>query len=392
MSPPARIYLDNAATSWPKPVEVYETVDRYQRELGAPVGRGVYAEAAEVEAGVAAARHALARLLGVKSARHIVFAFNGTDALNLAIHGTLRPGDHVVTTTVEHNSVLRPLRAREASGEITVTRVDCDPSGIVSATAIRDALRPDTRLIAISHASNVTGALQPIEAVADIASGHSALLLVDAAQTLGHVPLDVEALGIDLLASSGHKGLLGPLGTGLLYIRPGVEDQVACQRHGGTGSHSDEDRQPDALPDKFESGNHNTPGILGLSAGVDYVLRRGVAELQRHSETLTARLLEHFASLPGLTVHGPGDAARQVGVVSISLEGYDPQEVAATLDAAYQIQVRPGIQCAPLMHRALGTLERGGTLRLSTGPFNTEDQIDAVIAAIREIAAAALSP
>ncbi|MHB1034938.1 MAG: aminotransferase class V-fold PLP-dependent enzyme [Pirellulales bacterium] len=383
-----RIYLDNAATSWPKPEAVYAAVDRFQREVGASAGRGVYAEAGETDRLVGSARAAIARLLGAADTSRIVFTFNGTDALNLAIHGLLRQGDHVVTTVAEHNSVLRPLRQLEDAGLVEVTRVRCNGEGVVDPDAIRLALRPHTALVAAIHASNVTGALQPVAEIGRIARDRGIRFLVDAAQTLGHIPVSVEALGVDLLAAPGHKGLLGPQGTGILYVRPGVENDLRSTRQGGTGSRSDEDWQPDLLPDKYESGTLNVPGILGLGEGVRYVQSRGIESIRRHAVELTERLTAGLAGISGITIHGPRDAIQRVGVVSVTLAGYDPQEVALTLDSVYRIQVRSGIQCAPLLHRALGTLDRGGIVRLSIGTCTTSAEIDAAVAAVAEIVAA----
>ncbi|MEQ8791975.1 MAG: aminotransferase class V-fold PLP-dependent enzyme, partial [Pirellulaceae bacterium] len=284
-------------------------------------------------------------------------------------------------------SVLRPLRWLEQHGQVEVTRVACDGEGIVSPDDLSAAVRPETRLIALIHASNVTGALQPIEAASTIAKEHGALFLVDAAQSLGHVPIDVSGLGIDLLAAPGHKGLLGPLGTGVLYIAPGVEQQLAPTRQGGTGTVSDQDSQPEALPEKYESGNLNAAGLVGLSAGAAYVNERTVAALREHEMELTRRLLEGLARIDGVSVYGPPKADRRVGVVSLTIAGYDPREAAALLDATWSIQLRAGIHCAPLMHRALGTAKGGGTLRISPGPFSTTDEIDATLEAVAEIAA-----
>jgi cysteine desulfurase/selenocysteine lyase len=383
---PQRIYLDNAATSWPKPPAVYDAVDRYQRQLGAPAGRGTYREASEVERLIAAARRTIAELVGASDSKRIIFTLNCTDSLNLALHGCLRPGDHVVTTVVEHNSVLRPLRWLQEHRQVEVTRVDCDGEGIVSPDDLGAAVRPNTRMIALIHASNVTGALQPIEAASEIAKQHGALLLVDAAQSLGHVPIDVSKTPIDLLAAAGHKGLLGPLGTGVLYIAPGVEQQLEPTRQGGTGTVSDQDRQPEGLPEKYESGNLNAAGLVGLAAGSAYIAERGVADLREHEMQLTSRLLDGLGRIDGLTVYGPRQIDRRVGVVSVSIPGYDPREAAALLDATWSIQLRAGIHCAPLMHRALGTVDRGGTLRFSPGPFSTAEEIDAAIEALAEMA------
>jgi cysteine desulfurase/selenocysteine lyase len=386
-----RIYLDNAATSWPKPPSVYEAVERYQRACGAPAGRSAYREAVEASRAVNAARQGLARLMGVADYRRIVFAANGTDALNMALHGLLRSGNHVVTTVVEHNSVLRPLRWLEERAGVEVTRVGCDPHGVVDPQAIAAALRPHTRLVAVSHASNVTGAVQPIAEIGTIAHRHGCLMLVDAAQSLGHLPCDFGSLPVDLVAAPGHKGLLGPLGTGLLYIAPGIEELLESQRQGGTGSHSDEDRQPFDLPDKFESGNLNVAGLVGLEAGVEFLMDRGVQAVRADEEAFTARLMAGLADIAGVTVFGPPPNER-VGVVSVKVGDYDPQEVAAMLDAACRVQVRSGIHCAPLMHRALGTLEAGGTVRFSVGPFTTADEIDAAVAGVRDLAEARVAP
>ncbi len=387
--PVRRIYLDNAATSWPKPETVYAAVDRYQRELGAPAGRGAYAEALEVGQAVEAARRAAAALIGAEDPRRMIFTLNGTDALNLAIHGLLdaAPG-HVVTTVAEHNSVLRPLRELERIGRIEVTRIACNASGVVDPDDVRRALRHDTALVIITHASNVTGALQPAAEVVRLARERGVLCLVDAAQTLGEVPISLADMPADLVAAPGHKGLLGPLGTGLLYIRPGVEQRLKSVRQGGTGSFSDDDRQPKALPDKYEPGNLNVPGILGLGAGIRWLAEQGLPDIRLRAVELTDRLLSGLTAIAGVQVHGPSSASERVAVVSVTLAGIDSQELAAALDSAYRIQTRPGIHCAPGMHRALGTLQSGGTVRFSLGAMTTRDEVDAAINAVREIAAA----
>lgn len=387
MLTPERIYFDNAATSWPKPEAVYAAVEHYQRFVGTSPARGVYSEAVEADRTIAATRAAISRLIDGEGPQRVVFTLNGTDSLNLAIHGVVRPGDHVVTSVVDHNSVLRPLRRLEESQAVQVSRVRCDGQGIVDPDDVRAALRPETKLVALVHASNVTGALQPVGEVGQIVREHGALLLVDAAQSLGHMPISVREMGVDLLAAPGHKGLLGPLGTGLLYIAPGVEERLRSVRQGGTGTQSDEDRQPDQLPDKYEPGNLNALGIFGLKAGVEYLVSRTVDEIRRHAVELTDRLRQGFSAIPGVRVYGPEDPQRQVGVVSITLDGYAPQELAAILDGGFRVQVRAGIHCAPLMHRALGTLDSGGTVRFSLGPFHTADEIDLAIDAVRAVAA-----
>lgn len=386
-----RIYMDNAATSWPKPESVYAVVDRYQRELGAPAGRSAYSEASEVERLITDARHRVAQWVHAESPERVVFTLNATDSLNLALHGLLRPGDHVVTTVVEHNSILRPLRWLEDHGGIQVTRVACDGLGIVDPETVRSAIQPNTRLIAMLHASNVTGAVQPAAEVGVIAKEHNLLYLVDAAQSVGHLPVDVKGLQADLVAFPGHKGLLGPLGCGALYVAPEIEAILLPTRQGGTGTRSDDDRQPEGMPDRYEAGNHNVPAIVGLGAGLAYLADRGIEALVEHDRRLTQQLIDGFQQIRGVRVHGPRDSRRQVGVVSITVEGYEPQEVAGMLDAAYRLQVRAGIQCAPLMHRQLGTADRGGTIRFSPGVFNSDEQIETAIQAVEEIASSVLS-
>lgn len=387
---PRRIYLDNAATSWPKPVEVYDAVDRWQRANGAAAGRGTSAAAQETDRAIEQARRAVAGLLGTPHFKQIVFTLNGTDALHLAIQGLVRPGDHVVTTVVEHNSVLRPLKALGDPRGVAVTHVGCDTSGVVSAKAVLDAINSKTKFVVVSHASNVTGALQPIGEIGAELRKRDITFVVDGAQTLGEIPLNVDELACDLFAASGHKGLLGPLGTGILYVRPGVEQRMKSIRTGGTGTESGSLAQPTQMPDKYESGNLNVPGIVGLAEGANWIASQGVEKLRARSLALTERLLARLAETKGVTVVGPRDAAARVGLVSVVVDGYDPQEVAAILADRYGIETRAGLHCAPLMHRALTTDSRGGTLRISLGPFNTADDVDAVVDALGEISAAAI--
>lgn len=381
-----RIYLDNAATSWPKPEAVYEAVDYYQRELGATTARGAYREAEEVERRVRRTRQRLVEFLGAEDPDRIIFTANGTESLNLALHGILRPGDHVVTSVVDHNSVLRPLRFLVEQRGVQVDYVPCGDDGIVDPRAVQQAVRPQTRLIALVHASNVTGALQPIEEVGRIAAEHGVFFLVDAAQSLGHMPIDVPRVGAHLFAAPAHKGLLGPSGLGILYVAPGTETHLLPLRQGGTGTQSDEDRQPDALPFKYEPGNLNVPAVLGLGEGIAYLEQLGLGHVQQHAQTLTTRLRDALAAIDGVRVYAPRDVRHQVGVVSIGVAGADPRVVAAMLETTHRIQVRAGIQCAPRMHQALGTIHQGGTVRLSTSVFTTTDDVDAAIEALSAIA------
>ncbi len=389
-TPINRIYLDNAATSWPKPEAVYASVDQYMRFSGAPAGRGTSGEASEVERQITDTRKKIITLFGESDLSRIIFTCNGTDSLNLGIHGLLKSGDHVVTSCVEHNSVLRPLRFLEQANCITVSRVGCGATGIIDPRDIEAAILPNTTLIVLTHASNVTGAIQPAAEVGAIAKRYGIRYLVDAAQSVGHIPVNAAELNADLIAAPGHKGLLGPLGTGVLCVAPGVENGLLPSRQGGTGTASENDWQPESLPDKYESGNHNVPGIVGLNAGATYLLERGIADIRQHEQGLTARMLDGFAAIDGVKVQGPRNVDQQLGVVSLTIDGYDPQEVATMLDSAYSIQVRSGFHCAPSIHKALGTDKLGGTIRFSVGPFNTAAQIDKAIEAVAEVAASAI--
>jgi len=381
-----RIYLDNAATSWPKPAAVYDAADHYQREVGTAAGRGAYQSAQQAQRIVTATRSACARLLGIGDSQQLVFTSNGTAALNLAIHGLLNRGDHVVTTVCEHNSVLRPLQIQAERNDVKITYVGCDAAGYVDSFAIAEAISPDTRLVAITHASNVTGAIQPVAEIIKVAHKAGAYVLLDAAQTAGCVPLDVAALDVDLLACGGHKGLLGPLGTGLLYIRPGLEKKLRSTQQGGTGTDSLSEAQPSQLPEKFESGNLNLPALAGLGAAATYLEQQTIAAIQQHHSKLTHQLLVGLTALPGVTIYGPTADQPRVGVVSCTIDGYDPQEFAAALDASSGVECRAGLHCAPRMHAALGTDRTGGLVRFSPGWATTSADLETTLAAITALA------
>jgi cysteine desulfurase/selenocysteine lyase len=380
-----RIYLDNAATSHPKPESVYAAVDYYNRSLGAAAGRGGYRTAVEVDAVLRTCRKRAASLLGAESPERVAFAFNATDALNMALHGLLETGDHVVTTAAEHNSVLRPLGGLVDRRGIELSVVPVDAAGRVDPAAVRDALRHNTRLVVVQHASNVTGCVQPIEDIGSDTHQAGALVLVDAAQTAGHLAIDLADWPVDLLACAGHKGLLGPLGTGLLYVRPGLEDQLNGLRQGGTGSFSEQDRQPETMPDRLEAGNPNAPGLFGLEAGLEWLEERGVETIAAAEASLVERLLAGLEPLENISLVGPGPDSPRVGVVSLVSESLEPHELATVLDESFGIQARAGLHCAPGVHRAAGTFESGGTLRLSVGPFTTDTQIDAACEAIAAV-------
>ena len=382
-----RLYLDNAATSWPKPEQVYTATDAYQRHLGAPAGRSSYGEADEVQRTVARTRQQLSGLLGISTAEQVVFTGGGTSALNLAVHGCLRHGDHVITTVAEHNSLLRPLRYLEEKLAITVTRIGCGRSGQIDPEEVRQAILPQTRMIAMLHVSNVTGAIQPIEEVGQIARDCEAFFLIDVAQSLGHLPIQIDACHADLIAGSAHKGLMGPLGLGLLYVAPAVQQELEPLLQGGTGTDSEVDQQPSEMPEKYESGNLNVVGIMGLAAALEHLQEVGLGGMEQQLRERTMELSDGFDNISGVERYGPTDPTQQIGVVSINLQSYDPQEVAMILDQAYSIQTRAGLHCAPLMHRALGTDQQGGTLRFSPGWFTTAEHIQQAVQAVAEIAA-----
>ena len=382
-----RIYADNAATSFPKPPEVLAAMTEYAQELGASAGRGAYREAVAAGEMLAACRGRIARLIHAEEPRRIIFTLNCTEALNLALRGMLRPGDHVVTTRFEHNSILRPLHELAAIG-IETTYVPVDrATGRVDADEMRGSLRPNTRLVALQHGSNVTGTLQPVEEVGRLCREREITFLVDAAQSLGHIPVDVRALGIDLLAFPGHKALMGPLGTGGLYIRPGLEAQLRPLMAGGTGSISELPTQPEFMPDKYESGSHNSIGLVGLGAAAAWVLERGVESLRRHEVALCQRFLDGVANIDGLMLYGPRDVEQRVGVFSVRVEGMEPSEMSAVLESEFDILTRSGIHCAPWAHDTLGTHADGGATRLSFGAFTTEAEVDACVEALAAVAA-----
>ncbi len=377
------IYLDNAATSWPKPESVYQTMDSFLREKGANPGRSGHAMAVAAERVIEETRILAAHLLGVPDETDIVFTSNCTDSLNLALKGLLHPGDHVVTDSIGHNSLVRPLRRLERDG-VLVTRVPPSPAtGSVSPADVEAAIRPATRLIAVTHASNVSGVVQPIDEIGEVARKHGVAFLVDAAQSAGVLPIDVRAANVDLLALSGHKGPLGPPGTGVLYVSKRVE--LEPLKEGGTGTVSESEEQPLDRPSRYESGTPNTVGIAGLGAGLKHVLAKGVETIGRHERELAVRLLEGLATNPKVTVFGPSAAADRIGVVSFRIDGWSPGEVGAVLDQAFDIKIRTGLHCAPAAHKTLGTFPQG-TVRASVGCFNTLDDIDALLDAVGRIA------
>jgi cysteine desulfurase family protein len=376
------IYLDNAATTFPKPAPVGKAVEAAIMTYGANPGRAGHQLSVKAGNIISQTRKLLATLFSIEDPMQIIFTLNATDALNLALKGFLKSGDHVITSSMEHNSVARPLEVLKSAG-VEITKVFMHPVEGINPVDVQKAVRSNTKLIAITHASNVTGTLNPIGEIGAIAKEHHIPFLVDAAQTAGVFPIDVENLGIDMLVFPGHKGLLGPQGTGGLYLRKGIN--LTPLKQGGTGSVSESLLHPDFLPDKYESGTPNTPGIAGLGAGVKFVLETGIEKIHSHEEKLVARLLEELREIPGIKIYGPADAKAQAPVVAINLKDIDANTISFLLDHHYQIATRSGYHCAPDAHQTLGTLGQG-VVRLSPGFFNTLEEIEQTIDAVREIA------
>ena len=375
-----QIYFDNAATSHPKPYCVVQAVKRALTEANANPGRSGHRAAIEAGRIVLDCRERLATLLGAGDAMRVVHCFNCTDALNLAIKGSLHVGDHVVATCLEHNSVLRVLYALAQRGRITLTLVSPGPDGFVDPEDVRGALTPATALIICTHASNVTGAIQPVAAIGQVAKAAGVRYLIDGAQALGGMPVDVKALGCDLYAFPGHKSLLGPQGTGGLYIDPGI--RLNPLREGGTGTDSHSLLQPETLPEHYESGTVNLPGIAGLAAGCEYVASR-LSQIMMQERELTQALYEGLNAMDGVTLYSPAQEAGRAGIVCFNV-GDLPSAQAADALARRDIAVRGGLHCAPEAHRFLGTLRRGA-VRASIGHANTFEEVERFLQAVRAL-------
>jgi cysteine desulfurase family protein len=375
------IYLDNAATSFPKPKQVIDAVAHYFNEIGGNPGRAAHAPAREASRIIAHTRSSLATLLGNVEPSRILCTPSTTVALNLAFKGLLQAGDHVVTSSMEHNSVMRPLHGLQKLG-ISHSQIPCSPSGELDPADIPPLIRPQTRLIAMIHASNVTGSLMPVSEVGRMAREHGILLLVDAAQTMGRIPIDPQQSNIDLLAGPGHKGLLGPMGTGFLYVRPGLELETLWE--GGTGTYSESMEQPETWPERFESGTLNAPGLAGLAAGIAEVQNLGLEAIAAHEQSLIDSLAAGLNQLPGIILYGPSDKSSCPGTLSFNVQELDCSEVAHILDTAYSIAVRSGLHCAPAAHRTICTFPHG-TVRVSVGPYNSQEDIETLIHAVSEI-------
>jgi cysteine desulfurase family protein len=375
--------MDNAATTFPKPEEVYQAVDYFGRNLGGNPGRG--SNKATLQAGsiLMDCREALADLFNIADSSHIAFTFNITEAINIALKGLLNPGDHVISSSMEHNAVARPLHAMQQCFGIEWTMAPCAGDGSMDPNEVRKAIRPNSKMICVLHASNLTGTIMPIAEIGKIAREHELLLVVDAAQTAGVIPIDVEKQYIDVLTFTGHKGLLGPQGTGGIYVQPGLA--IKSLKQGGTGSLSENLEHPTFMPDLLESGTHNTPGIAGLLAGVNYIKQEGIEKIHKHEQRLSRMLMNGLQSIPQVELYGPVDIDRKTAVISFNIKGMDCGELSMSLDHYYGIVSRSGLHCAPLAHQTIGTYETGAC-RLSLGYFNREEDIELAIRAVDELA------
>ncbi len=375
------IYLDNAATSFPKPTAVYQNVMKAMKKYGANPGRGSHAMAIEGAKIIYETRELLAELFNLDDPLNVILTFNATDGLNLAIKGLLKPGDHVITTSMEHNSVLRPIMELQKNG-VENTVVQCEKDGKIKISDIETAIKGNTKLIVTTHVSNLTGTIFPIEDIGMLCKRYQIPYLVDAAQSAGVLEIDVKKSNISFLAVPGHKGLLGPQGTGALLINSDLT--INHLKEGGTGSESSNLYQPDFYPDKFEAGTPNLPGIAGLNEGLKYIKNKGIKSIYSHEKKLLDLFITEIKKNPKIQIYGPESINDRCGVVPINIDNVDSSEVAYILDTKYNIAVRPGLHCAPLAHKTIGT-EKIGAVRFSVGPFNKEVDIKLAANALYEI-------
>jgi len=381
------IYLDHAATSWPKPPAVIRAMADFCEHAGGNPGRSGHRLSLAAARIVYDARESLAELFCASDPLRVIFTANATHAINLVLQGVLHSGDRVVTTGMEHNAVMRPLRALEARG-VRLTVIPCAADGTLEISQAAAAITPGTRLVVMNHASNVAGTILPVAEIAELAHRAGAWLLLDAAQTAGVLPIKVGAMGIDLLAFTGHKGLQGPPGTGGLVINDTIDTSLIDPLvRGGTGSRSEYELQPEDCPDKFESGTPNGAGIAGLGAGVRWVLDRGVDAIRAHEKELSRVLIQGLAAIPGVTVYGPADATRRTATVSFDVGQRTVSEIGLRLDDEFDVLCRVGLHCAPAAHRSLGTFPQG-TVRFAAGASTALNDIHAAIAAVRHLGGA----
>lgn len=374
------IYFDNASTSFPKAPGVPEAVADFLRDIGANPGRSGHSQSIAAARILFAARESLCRLFGIEDSRRLILTSGATEAINLVLRGLLPHGFRVLTTPLEHNAVMRPLRYLQRAKKGEIVLLPLDERGRPDLATLRREVGKGLNLIVVNHACNVTGQIVPLREISKLKGGVP--LLVDVAQTAGCYPVEVESDGIDLLAFTGHKSLLGPPGTGGLYIAEGI--QIEPLIRGGTGSNSESEEQPDFFPDRFESGTRNSAGMAGLLAATEFIMKEGVESIMNKEKRLGARLRAALSAIEGVTVYGDGAAERLANICSITLKGVDPTEVSRILDREYRIMTRPGLQCAPAAHKYIGTFP-AGTIRFSLGYFNTLEEVDLAVEAVEEI-------
>ena len=377
------IYLDNGATSYPKPEEVYRFMDQFYRSQGVNPGRSGYDLSIETGNVLENARKLLTDYFKGSDHNRLVFSLNSTDAINLAISGILEPGDHVITTTLEHNAVLRPLHHMEMYNDIEVDYIPFDAKGFVDPADFIPKFKKNTKLVVVNHASNVIGTIQPVKQIGMLCKERGATLLVDASQTAGKIPIDIDDMNIDLIAFTGHKSLMGPTGTGGMYVNEGVE--VRHTRGGGTGVRSAVRHHLEEYPYRLEYGTLNIAGIAGLYAGVKWVLETGLHKIHEHEMALAAKLVEGLRQIPKVVTYCQDDLSDHIGVVSFNVQGFEAVNTGTILDGEYNIACRTGLQCAPLLHEQLGTDKLHGTVRISFGPFNTEEHVQCTLGAVKDI-------
>jgi cysteine desulfurase/selenocysteine lyase len=378
------IYLDNGATSYPKPDEVYSFMDSFYRSFGVNPGRSGYDLCMETGALVDTTRKMMADFFNGNDPNRLCFSYNSTDALNLIIFGILQQGDHAITTTLEHNSVLRPLYHQNKLNGVEVDYVPFDENGFVDPDEIKAKIKSNTRLVILNHASNVIGTVQPLEAIGRICREHDVVFAIDASQSAGKVPIDIERMHIDVVAFTGHKSLLGPTGIGGLYVREGIE--IRHTRAGGTGVRSAERMHLDDYPYRLEYGTGNIVGIAGIHAGLKWIEEKGMEQIHHHEMALTRTLRDGLREIDGVLLYGQDDLADHIAVLTFNIDGMEALNTGTLLDGEYDIACRTGLHCAPLVHEQLGTDQIGGTVRMGIGPFNTEEHINTAIQAVAEIA------
>jgi cysteine desulfurase/selenocysteine lyase len=377
------IFLDNGATSFPKPEEVYTYMDYFYRNFGVNPGRSGYDLCIEAGTVVDDTRKMLTKFFNGTDPNRLCFGYNATDALNLIIFGMLRPGDHAVTTTIEHNSVLRPLYHLSQQG-VAVDYVPFDGAGFVNPDEIRKRFRPNTRLVIVNHASNVLGTVQPLREIGRYCREAGVPFAIDASQSAGKIPVNMQDQFLDIVAFTGHKSLLGPTGTGGLYVREGIE--IRHTRAGGTGVRSAVRTHLDEYPYRLEYGTPNLAGIAGLNAGLKWILAKGIQTVHEHEMRLTRMLRDGLGEIPNVVLYCQADLADHIGVLSFNVEGMDAADVGTMLDVDHNIACRTGLHCAPLVHEQLGTAKIRGAVRFGIGPFNTAEHIHTAIKAVGEIA------